>query len=351
MCEHHPRRPQCRLPTEAEYERAFRAFRERFPHVRTVRAVERAEPPHAADVEHTGDRRRGSRTSRRACCEGCTIVVGDLLDQADDRLARRPTYRATTRWIERYRAALRTPRDVCGIHNYSDVNRFRTAGTRALMRALGCRRYWLTETGGIMSAGGWPRDGAPPDARDRVPVPARRPRAADRARVCVHVVRARDAAVGLRARRAARGRDDDAAGPRSTIVREHVQAGARRPATIGRRSRRWRARRCAPGPRPRRPRALPEPGGRGGARRARRLLAADADVRAAARRLDAPPPAGRWPVSVRPDAREPVRHDRRRVRRARVRRAAGRLHGGVRAASTPGPTATSSWSRRWPRSR
>ena len=43
----------------------------------------------------------------------------------------------------RFRRALRIPRSVCGLHNYSDVNRFRSDGTRALMKALGCRRYWL----------------------------------------------------------------------------------------------------------------------------------------------------------------------------------------------------------------
>jgi hypothetical protein len=32
------------------------------------------------------------------------------------------------------------PRKICGIHNYSDVNRFRDTGTRAIIRALGCRQ-------------------------------------------------------------------------------------------------------------------------------------------------------------------------------------------------------------------
>ena len=252
VSQQHPRRPQCRLPTAAEYERAFLAFRERFPHVRTYAPWN--EPNHRTQPTWNTPETAARFTNIAARhCEGCTIVVGDLLDQADNRLARRPTYRATTRWVQRYRAALRTPRDVCGIHNYSDVNRFRTAGTRALMRALGCRRYWLTETGGIMSVGRLAARRRAPDARDRVPVPARRARAADRARVRVHVVRARDAAVGLRARRAARGRDDDAR-PALEIVREHVQAGAPRRPRSGRRSRRWRARRCGPGPRPRPPR-------------------------------------------------------------------------------------------------
>ncbi len=45
--------------------------------------------------------------------------------------------------------ALKVPRAICGIHNYSDVNRFRDTGTRVLTKALGCRQVWLTETGGL----------------------------------------------------------------------------------------------------------------------------------------------------------------------------------------------------------
>ena len=230
-CADHPRRPQCRLPTEAEYERAFRAFRERFPHVRAYAPWN--EPNHRTQPTwNTPETAAGFTNVAARLCEGCTIVVGDVLDQADERLARRPTYRATTRWIERYRAALRVPRDVCGIHNYSDVNRFRTAGTRALMRALGCRRYWLTETGGIMSAGGWPRDGARQTRATEYlfGLVAREPRIA---RVYVYTWFGRVTPLwdsGLVARRA-----DGTTTPRPAlaIVREHVQAGARRPVTIG----------------------------------------------------------------------------------------------------------------------
>ena len=230
-CPQRPRRPQCRLPTAAAYERAFLAFRERFPHVRTYAPWN--EPNHRTQPTWNTPETAARFTDIAARhCEDCTIVVGDLLDQADNRLARRPTYRATTRWVQRYRAALRTPREVCGIHNYSDVNRFRTAGTRALMRALGCRRYWLTETGGIMSSGGLPRD---PGRQTRATrflfeLVAREPRIA---RVYVYTWFGRVTPQwdsGLVARRA-----DGTTTPRPAlaIVREHVHAGAPRPTMIG----------------------------------------------------------------------------------------------------------------------
>jgi hypothetical protein len=48
---------------------------------------------------------------------------------------------------------------VCGLHNYSDINRFRSVGTRTLIHALGCRRIWLTEAGGIYRLDAFRADG------------------------------------------------------------------------------------------------------------------------------------------------------------------------------------------------
>ena len=76
-----------------------------------------------------------------------------MLDQADNPAARRPKYRESIAYIRKFRRALKVPRKICGIHNYSDVNRFRDTGTKAIMRALGCRQYWLTETGGLFKFG------------------------------------------------------------------------------------------------------------------------------------------------------------------------------------------------------
>ena len=156
-CEADASRPQCRLPSDSEYEQSVRAFRTRFPHVRAFvpwNEANHSSQPTASSPETVA---RFSDIAARVC-SGCTIVLGDVLDQVDDRQVRRPTYRRTQRWIRRFRAALNTPRDVCGIHNYSDVNRLRWTGTRALIRALGCRRYWLTETGGIVMSRGMAHD-------------------------------------------------------------------------------------------------------------------------------------------------------------------------------------------------
>jgi len=146
------RKQQCRLPSARAYERNFKAFRAAFPWVTTIAPFN--------EVNHfTQPTWRNPRAAARFTdiaarnCRGCRIVAADILDQADSTRAKRPTFRKTIRYIRSFRRALRTPRRICGVHNYSDVNRFRDTGTRQIIRALGCREIWLTETGGIYSFG------------------------------------------------------------------------------------------------------------------------------------------------------------------------------------------------------
>ena len=93
----------------------------------------------------------------RSMCRGCKIVALDVLDQGD-----------ATRYINRFYKALkprqRRQASVVGLHNYSDTNRYRQRGrkkagiTRAVISAVRKRnrsaKIWLTETGGVMKAGG-----------------------------------------------------------------------------------------------------------------------------------------------------------------------------------------------------
>lgn len=81
-------------------------------------------------------------------CKSCQVVGMDILDQA-----------GSTRYIERFydrlsstwRKRLRT----VGIHNYSDVNRSRSTGTRRIIgKVRGYNKnvnFWFTETGALAS--------------------------------------------------------------------------------------------------------------------------------------------------------------------------------------------------------
>jgi hypothetical protein len=146
------RRKVCRLPSAGAYRSALRRFFVAFPFVRTV--VPWNEINHFTQPTSRNPK-AAARFSNIAVqlCRGCKVVVADVLDQADDPKARRPTFRKTLAYISRFKRALKVPRKICGIHNYSDVNRFRDTGTKTLKRALGCRATWLTETGGLFKFG------------------------------------------------------------------------------------------------------------------------------------------------------------------------------------------------------
>jgi hypothetical protein len=84
-------------------------------------------------------------------CPTCAVVGLDLLDQAGvDRYIRSFYARLSRTW--------RTRLKVVGIHNYSDVNRNRSSGTRTIITTA--RRYnrrvkfWFTETGAVATFGG-----------------------------------------------------------------------------------------------------------------------------------------------------------------------------------------------------
>ena len=146
------RKPQCVLPSSREYERHFKLFRQAFPYVKTIAPFNEAN--HFTQPTWRNPRAAARFTDiARRNCRGCKIVVADILDQADNVRAKNPSYRSTLRYIKRFRRALKSPRTICGLHNYSDVNRFRSKGTKVLVKALGCRQVWLTETGGLYSFG------------------------------------------------------------------------------------------------------------------------------------------------------------------------------------------------------
>ena len=95
------------------------------------------------------DRAAAYFVAMRAVCRGCTIVALDVLDLSD-----------VGRYVERFFTALprrdRAAARLVGIHNYSDVNRRTTTGTRTIMAAVrrhARARFWLTETGGIVELG------------------------------------------------------------------------------------------------------------------------------------------------------------------------------------------------------
>ncbi len=146
------RKSQCVLPSARAYERNFKLFRAAFPSVKTFAPFNEVNHFTQPTWRNPRAAARFSDIARRNC-KGCKIVVADILDAADSTRSKRPTFRNTVRYVKAFRRALKSPRTICGVHNYSDVNRFRDTGTKAIIKALGCREIWLTETGGVYKFG------------------------------------------------------------------------------------------------------------------------------------------------------------------------------------------------------
>lgn len=131
-----PGRP-CHAPTVSEFERAFSAFRSRFPEVTTFSTWN--EPNHpsqpvADDPELVASYHRILRER----CRGCTVLAADFVADASA-----PAYIAAFRRAGGPRARL------WGVHNYPDTNRFTSRGTRRFLELVD-GPVWITETGGIV---------------------------------------------------------------------------------------------------------------------------------------------------------------------------------------------------------
>jgi hypothetical protein len=126
-----------KLPSARTFRRIFRAFRKRYPWVRQYSPWN--EVNHRSQPTH----RKPKAAARfynivRSSCRGCKIVAADVLDQP-----------GMERYLRRFLRHARGRPRLWGLHNYKDTNRFRTRGTRALLRTVR-GAVWLTETGGIV---------------------------------------------------------------------------------------------------------------------------------------------------------------------------------------------------------
>jgi hypothetical protein len=125
------------LPSPRRVQIEFKLLRARYPW-----AMEWAtwnEPNHCGEptCKHPKVVARYHDALRRAC-RGCTILASEVLDMPN-----------MASWVRRFTAATRIRPLRWGLHNYIDANRFRTTGTRALLRAT-TGPIWFTETGGVL---------------------------------------------------------------------------------------------------------------------------------------------------------------------------------------------------------
>jgi hypothetical protein len=133
-----PARP-CKLPTTAQFDRAFRAFRARWPWIRTLSVWNEENHRSQPTFRYPEQAARYFNIVKKRC-HGCRIVAADVIDDPN-----------MVRWIRRFRTVARRPR-IWGLHNYRDGNPRRGqryGGTKLLLKNVP-GKVWLTETGGIV---------------------------------------------------------------------------------------------------------------------------------------------------------------------------------------------------------
>ena len=127
----------CRPPSVRSYTRAFKAFRRAYPRIRLIQPWNEVNSP----TQPTGKSpRRAAEFYNvvRANCRGCTVPAADIQDLSP---------RTMERYLRTFQRYVRGRPTLWGLHNYSDTNRFRSTGTKAMLRLVR-GKIWLTETGG-----------------------------------------------------------------------------------------------------------------------------------------------------------------------------------------------------------
>lgn len=139
---YHSRVTPRKLPSLGRYRRQLKAFFRAHPDVKDFSPWNEA--------NHEGKGRFANPSAKRAAqyyevarsvCRRCKLVGLDVLDSTN--------IAATVAYIRSFKRYVRKMPRIWGLHNYSDTNRFRNKGTKAVLKAVP-GEVWLTETGGIV---------------------------------------------------------------------------------------------------------------------------------------------------------------------------------------------------------
>jgi hypothetical protein len=131
-----------RLPSVANFSKAFLAFRKRWPWVKEFATWNEANyfgEPTAGYPRRTAQ----YYLALRRDCPSCTILAADLLDVP------RTEAVPMVQWVHAFIGYTHRQPGYWGINNYFGANRFETATTEALLRAV-TGKVWFAETGGIV---------------------------------------------------------------------------------------------------------------------------------------------------------------------------------------------------------
>jgi hypothetical protein len=150
---YHSDRTPKRMPSVKTYTADVRRFLREFPHVTLLQPWNEANRgfvnEHGPGTYQSPSARQSAQyyLALKKACRKCTVVGLDVLDSTN--------VAATIRYINAFKRDVgrKSRPSIWGLHNYSDTNRFRSTGTRAVLKAT-TGQVWLTETGGIAKLSG-----------------------------------------------------------------------------------------------------------------------------------------------------------------------------------------------------
>jgi hypothetical protein len=132
------KRKVCRAPSAKRYKGSVKRFRKAFPQVKTFQPWN--ELNNKSQPTYKSPKRAATYyKTLRSVCKKCTVVAADILDSSN-----------AVRYVKRFQRYTKKQKPrLWGLHNYSDVNRFRSSQTRAFLKSVP-GKVWLTETGGLV---------------------------------------------------------------------------------------------------------------------------------------------------------------------------------------------------------
>jgi hypothetical protein len=152
---YHSRVGGTKMPSVSTYTKDIKKFMQDFPSIKNYTPWNEA---NRGNVTISGGASFHSPSAKQAAqyylamkkiCKGCTIVGLEVLDGANPK----PTITYIKSFQKDVKKAHGSLPTVWGLHNYSDTNRFRDAGTKDVLKAVK-GQVWLTETGGLVNFGG-----------------------------------------------------------------------------------------------------------------------------------------------------------------------------------------------------
>jgi hypothetical protein len=134
------KRKVCKAPSVSKYKYAFKRLRREHPFIKTVGIWN--EGNHSSQPVYRNPKRAAQYfLAARKLCRSCKLVAADLLDTKN-----------MASWVAQFKRFAKGKARIWGLHNYGDVNRKRSSGTRQMLR-VAPGEVWLTETGGILKFG------------------------------------------------------------------------------------------------------------------------------------------------------------------------------------------------------